>query len=140
MKKDTVGEWLDLVTPSCNKLMEKNDHWAQLKPRDQELAALERLQLSFNTAGYLQFFTLHGFKAYEHVLRALKKIGANVHLEDIQKVYSIIKKLENKKEFPTRWDIEELLTEEEINQIEEMNHWKRIEMNNIFLLTLEVYK
>ncbi len=140
MEKDSVKKWLDLVTPSSNKLMEKNDHWAQLKPRDQELAALERLQLSFNTAGYLQFFTWHGFKAYEHVLRALKKIEANVHLEDIQKVYSIIKKLENKKEFPTTWDIKELLTEEEINQIEEMNHWERIEMNNIFLLTLEAYK
>ena len=82
--------WLELLDAAVDKLLAENSNWSSLTTRDQELAALWKLEVDMNNGGFVQFFCNWGIDCYNISVTALKKINANKMLEIIESEFAII--------------------------------------------------
>lgn len=132
-------KWYDFTSKFVDKLIKNNDDWETLSEKEQELAALWKLEADMYNGGFLQFFCNWGYPCYLHAVRCLERMKAYECLEIIQTQYKIIQRLENT-QMNELWDIPSLLTSEEIHQISNVldeKYWEN--EDNIIEKTFATY-
>lgn len=120
---DIDNSWLELMDSAVDRLHAKDSNWKSLTLRDQELAALWKLEADMNNGGFVQFFCNWGIECYYISVKALKNICANKMLEIIELEFSIVntayKRSEDKIE--AYWDIPKYITEKEIAELDRLD-------------------
>jgi hypothetical protein len=139
MDQDNLKKWEILTKSAIDKLVSNRYDYERLSPEEQELAALWKLESDMGNGGFLQFFCNSGPPSYEIALRALKNISAESIYNVIIKEYSIIQRLEDDARVQTLWDIPKYLTQEETDQLAQLDKafWNSSE--NIIALGLAYY-
>lgn len=134
--------WLDLLDTAVDKLHTANGNWSDLTEKNQELAALWRLEADMNNGGFVQFFCNWGIDCYKISTTALKKIGADKMLEIIESEFKIIDAVYSRSKDNLReyWDIAKYITDTEIEELDRLDSkfWKY--PDNISQLGYEYYK
>lgn len=117
--------WLSLLDTAVDKLhdSDSDSNWSALSKRDQELAALWKLEMDMNNGGFVQFFCNWGIECYEISLRALEQIGASNMLKIVKSQFDIVDAVyqRSKSEIQGYWDIPQCMTDEEIEQLERLD-------------------
>lgn len=117
---DLDKKWFDFTVLFVEKLTNNENDWNALTEKEQELAALWKLEMDMYNGGFLQFFCNWGTACYGHAVRALIRLEATESLAIIQKQYQIIQHLEDNEEIQTLWDIPNYLTDAEQHEISEV--------------------
>lgn len=118
--EDLDKKWFDFTIKFVEKLSSNNEDWNALSEKEQELAALWKLEMDMYNGGFIQFFCNWGYKCYLTAIRSLERMKAVECLNIIQTQYKIIQHLEDNKEIKELWDIPKFLTEEELTEISEV--------------------
>ena len=138
--EDLDNKWFDRTIKFAEKLSENGDDWNALPEREQELAALWKLQTDMYNGGFIQFFCNWGYDCYLHAVRSLTRLKAERALSIIQQQYQIIRRLEDDKRLKELWDIPKYLTEAEFTKInDELDRQYRDDPDNIVEKTFQVY-
>ncbi|WP_062059670.1 DMP19 family protein [Aquimarina longa] len=133
-------EWFDYTIHFVEKLNENNQDWSKLNKDEQELAALWKLEMDVHNGGFLQFFTNWGWSCYENAIRCLKKIEANNSLRIIETAYAIIDKHKDDNRLKTLNDLYHILSNEEVDIIDKLDHEYWDVPDDIPKLTFKQYK
>ena len=134
-------KWFDFTIKFVDKLTKNKNNWDSLSEKEQELAALWKLEADMYNGGFIQFFCNWGYECFQHAIRCLTQLKAEECLNIVQQQYKIIERLENDKRIKELWDIPKYLTEEEKTKIsDELNvkYWNN--SDNIIEKTFKVYK
>lgn len=113
--------WPDMLMPYVDKLNQANGNWETLTEKEQELAALWKLETDLFNGGFIQFFCNWGYSCYLHAVRALSNIGAVKSLEIIRPAYKVIERLEDDNRVEELWDIPKYLTDQEIETLGDLD-------------------
>lgn len=139
-KLEIEKRWYEFTIQFVKKLKENDNDWDKLSEKEQELAALWKLEIAIYNNGFLEFFFNEGCIGYQHASRCLQRLGAFTTLKIIQKQYQIIKRLDKSKDTIQRWEIPELLTYNEkihLSEVLDMEHYDS--SDNIFEKTFITY-
>ena len=140
-KENLENKWFDFTIKFAKKLAENNNDWDALTKKEQELAALWKLEVDMYNGGFIQFFCNWGYTCYLHAIRSLTRLQANECLNIIQQQYKIIEKFENDDRLKELWDIPKYLTEEEKEKISndlDKQYWEN--NDNIVEKTFKYYE
>jgi len=141
MEKETIeNKWFDFTVKFTEKLTQNGNDWDALSEKEQELAALWKLEMDMYNGGFIQFFCNCGHTCYLHAIRCLNRLKATQCLKIIEEQYKIIERLNNDERLKKLWDIPQFLTEEETKRISEEldeKYWENTD--NIIEKTFEVY-
>ncbi len=103
-------------------LLKQSDWQLETLPsREQDLCALWRLEADMNNGGFLQFFGNWGEDNCRIALEALRKMGAHQALAIVQRQRDIVQRLEDDPRMQSMQDIYGLLTEEESDELDELD-------------------
>lgn len=89
---------------------------------DQALCALWRLEADMNNGGFLQFLGNWGEANCQIALAALRKMGAHQTHAIVQRQRDIVQRFENDPDLKSMPDIYGLLTEQENDELEALDH------------------
>lgn len=117
-EQNADNPWPDILLPYVDKLSQANGNWEALTDKEQELAALWKLETDLLNGGFIQFFCNWGYDGYLHAVRALSKIGAVKSFEIIQSAYRVIERLQNDDRVQELWDIPKYLTGHDIETLD----------------------
>jgi hypothetical protein len=138
--EDLDKKWFDFTLKFVEKLSSNNEDWNVLSEKEQELAALWKLEMDMYNGGFLQFFCNWGYTCYLNATRSLERMNAEECLNIIQTQYKIIQRLEGNKEIKALWDLPKFLKEEELTEISEVldrKYWGN--KDNIIEKTFKTY-
>ena len=108
--EDLDKKWNDFTIKFVEKLTKNKNNWDSLSEKEQELAALWKLEADMYNGGFIQFFCNWGYKCFQHAIRGLTRLKAEQCLNIVQQQYKIIERLENDKRIKELWDIPKYLT------------------------------
>ncbi|EHK63641.1 DMP19 family protein [Achromobacter arsenitoxydans] len=94
----------------------------RLSETDRELVALWRMEADINNGGFMQFLCNWGDQTCQLALQALRKIGAAHMLEILSRMRGLIDRFEASPEVVQLNDIYGAMTEEEQQEMEELDH------------------
>ncbi|UOG73234.1 DMP19 family protein [Hymenobacter tibetensis] len=115
-------EWDKLTEPALDKLISNQSNWSALTEREQELAAIWKLEMDMHNGGFIQFFCNWGHEAYVLALRALTVIQATEAARIVQEAYQILVRLEDDTRIKKLWDIPEFLTKKELRALDALDN------------------
>jgi hypothetical protein len=115
-------EWDKLTEPALDKLISNHSKWSALTEREQELAALWKLEMDMYNGGFMQFFCNWGNEAYLLALRALTTIQATEAARIVQECHQVLGRLENDERIKKLWDIPEYLTKKELRALDALDN------------------
>jgi tetratricopeptide (TPR) repeat protein len=86
--EDLEKKWFNFTGKFNKKLIENGGDWDALSEKEQELAALWKLEADMYNGGFIQFFCNWGYTCYMHAVRGLTRLKAEQPLGIIQEQYN----------------------------------------------------
>jgi hypothetical protein len=112
----TDEAWDAATSSALRRLADARDDWLSISERDQELAALWKLEADLYNGGFLQFFCNWGPQAYEIACRALHRCLATELLSLVQRAYAILARHEDHP-LQNLWDLAKVMTDTESDEL-----------------------
>ncbi len=136
---DLDKQWFDFTSTYVTKLTEAKSDWSALPEKEQELAALWKLEMDMYNGGFIQFFCNWGYECYTHAIRSLTRLQAKQCLAVVTQQFQIIQRLEDDSRLQALWDIPKYLTDEENDRMNALDHEYWDNTDAIVETTFNVY-
>ncbi|MCU0354516.1 MAG: DMP19 family protein [Cytophagales bacterium] len=137
---DLDKKWFDFTSSYVTKLNEAKQDWNALPEKEQELAALWKLEMDMYNGGFIQFFCNWGYDCYTHAIRSLNRLDAQQCLAIVRHQFAIIQRLEDDSRLEALWDIPKYLSKDEAEALDALDEQYWENTDGIVEKTFRVYQ